>query len=75
MNEKYFTITKDSKENKYNVLFTFNKNNINYIIYTNNEEEILASRYKLENNNLILEPIETTQEWDMIDKELNEYYE
>lgn len=75
MNENYFTITTNNKENKYNVLFTFKKNNIDYIVYTNEQDEILASRYKLENNNLILEKIETEQEWDMIDKELSDHYE
>lgn len=56
-------------------LHTFKKNNINYIIYTDfetNEDEdieILASRFKIENDEMVLYPIENDLEWDLIDIE------
>lgn len=74
MNEKSFTIMKDGKSIKCNVLFFFTKNKENYIVYTDNTNEIFGSKYIIKDNNLILEPIEDNSIWDIIDKKLGEYY-
>ena len=75
MKENYFTIIKDDKKVKCNVLFTFNNNNINYIVYKDDTNQIFASRYIIENNTPILKPIENNSEWDIIDKEIGDRYE
>lgn len=60
-------------------LHAFARNNNNYIIYTdfetdqNSELNVLSSKYKIENNNLVLEPIETQEEWDLVDKVWKEH--
>lgn len=75
MNDNYFTIIKDNKKVKCNVLFTFNNNNINYIVYKDDTNQIFASRFIIENNIPILKPIENNSEWDIIDKEIGDRYE
>lgn len=58
-------------------VFKDDSNDINYIIYTDGtkdekgELEIYASRYVLENNNYILEAIESDYEWNLIDNVLD----
>lgn len=82
MDDLTFTIKGDNGETiKCDILFTFIENNKNYIIYTDNEldengdPEILAAIYTIdENNNLLLEDIETDAEWDMVDQKINERF-
>ena len=81
MNELTFTImSNDGQEIKCDILFTFEENNKNYIVYTDNEldedgyPEILASTYTLDGTSITLGEIETDEEWDMIDRKLDERY-
>lgn len=81
MNELTFTImSDDGQEIKCDILFTFEENNKNYIVYTDNEldedgyPEILASTYTLDGTSITLGEIETDEEWDMIDRKLDERY-
>lgn len=79
MEEGYFEVKNSNGEMVLcQTLHTFSKNNINYIIYTDfetnedDEIDILASRYKMVDNNMILEEIENDSEWELIDLEWNE---
>jgi len=79
MEDGYFEVKNNNGEMVLcQILHTFNKNNINYIIYTDfetdNEDNInvLASRYKIEDNQMILEEIKNDDEWELIDSEWNE---
>lgn len=80
MKEEYFEITNESGEKVLcQMLYAFENNNENYIIYTdfevdsNSELNVLSSKYKIENGNLILEPIKSQEEWDLIDKVWKEH--
>lgn len=77
-----FKIMDNGKEIDAKIILTFkdNSNDINYIVYTdgsidsNGEEEIYASRYKVNNGNYILEDIESSYEWDLVDNMLESKY-
>lgn len=70
-----FNINDNGKLVECDIMFTFrdDSNNINYIIYTDGtkdedgNDELLASRYVIEENNYILKDIENDYEWDLID--------
>ena len=76
-----FKIIEDNNEIICDIVMNFrdDNNDINYIVYTDGtkdsdgELEIYASRYIIENNNYILNPIENDYEWDLIDNML-EYW-
>lgn len=68
-----FKIVEDNKVINCKSIMTFNDSNngINYVVY--NEEgdsNIYASRYIIENDNIVLKPIENDYEWNMIDNML-----
>ena len=73
-----FKIIENGKEIECEILFTFSEKNTNYIVYTdgtkdeNDELEIYASRYILNNDQYFLEEIENDYEWDLIDKMIDE---
>ncbi len=80
MIDEYFNaIDSQGKEILCQKLLTFTNNNKNYIIYTdfefddNDEMNILASIYHMENKTLVLEPITSEEEWDLIDQKWEEY--
>lgn len=57
------------------VIGMFVHDNKNFIIYTDNnmvdnEKEVFASLYKLDGNNMILLPITSDSDWDLVDKYL-----
>lgn len=70
-----FKVIENGQEIECNILKAFkdDSNNINYLIYTdgtkdeNGNLEIYASRYDLEGNDFILNPIENNYEWNLID--------
>lgn len=78
-----FEIIQDSKKITCKTLFTFKDEakNINYIVYTDESKndddnlKIYASRYVLENNNIVLKEIENDSEWDMIDEMISIKFE
>ncbi|MDD4733928.1 MAG: DUF1292 domain-containing protein [Bacilli bacterium] len=81
MEDLSFTVKGDNGEEiKCDILFTFENDNKNYVVYTDNttDEEgelvILASLYTLEDDNIILEEIKTDAEWDLVDEKLEEKY-
>lgn len=68
-----FKIVEDEKViNCKSVLtFTDENNNINYIVYTEeNDDNIYASRYIVQKQDIILKPIENDSEWNLIDNML-----
>ena len=73
-----FKIIENGKEIECEIVMTFTdySNGINYIVYTDgtldNEEniEVYASRYFLENDSYVLNPIEYENEWNLIDNML-----
>lgn len=70
-----FSVIIDGKNVECNVIGVFNCDNKNFVIYTESDsvDEIYASFYELdENNNMILLPIEDSQDWDLVDKYLEE---
>lgn len=77
-----FKIIENDKEIKCDIVLTFrdDNNDINYIVYTdgtkdaNNELEIYASRYILENGEFILKDIESDYEWNLVDNMLDSKY-
>lgn len=60
----------NNNEIKLNIIKIFNTNNLNYVIYYDENDEIYASRFHVEKGNYVLDPIENENEWDLIDKEL-----
>lgn len=57
------------------VIGMFVHDNKNFIIYTDNnmvdnEKEVFASLYKLDGNNMLLLPITSDSDWDLVDKYL-----
>ena len=70
-----FKIIENGEEINCEVVMTFSdySNNINYIVYTdgtldsNNNLEVYASRYIVDNDSYILNPIEKEYEWNLID--------
>ena len=73
-----FKIYDNGKEVECEIIMTFKdeSNDINYIVYTDGTKdnegdlEIYASRFVLENNDFILQPIENDYEWNLIDNML-----
>lgn len=73
-----FKIIEDGKEITCNIVLTFrdDSNDINYVVYTDGTKdkygdfEIYASRYTMQNDNYILEEIENSYEWNLIDNML-----
>lgn len=59
---------------EYKIIKVLNPSNIlyDYIIYTNDNENIYASRYKIVNEKIELFPIEEEYEWNYLDKYLME---
>jgi len=77
-----FKIIEDGKEVVCDIVLTFRdeNNDVNYIVYTDgtkdedNELEIYASRYVMDNGNYVLKDIENDYEWDLIDNMLDAKY-
>lgn len=60
------------------IIFTFSNNNKNFIVYYDEEEDILASYYTLDKDNAIISPITDDSDFDLVDKEIEKrmkYYE
>jgi len=59
------------------IIGMFSREDKKFIIYTDNtviddEKEVLASLYKIEDNKMILLPIVNDADWDLVDKYLEE---
>ena len=73
-----FKILENGKELECSIITAFrdDNNGISYVVYTdgekdsNGEMEVYASRYVLEDNQYILNPIDSEKEWDFVDNML-----
>lgn len=55
------------------VLFTFNENNKNFIVYKDSDGDILASYYESYKDKIVVLPITDDNDYDIVDKKLNEW--
>ena len=75
MNDMTFKVKEDGVLHTYTIVnyFKNEKNNKDYVVYYEEDpNELYASGYEIENNELCLLPIETDEEWDYIDKVMEE---
>ena len=76
-------IDKDGKEIEFEILFTFesDETNKNYMVYTDNttdeegNKKVYASTFDPKEENPVLGPIETDEEWKVIENILNKLQE
>ena len=61
---------KNNKEINCQIIFTFEKDNKNFIVYYDEEKDILASYYKLEGEKAIIFPITDDKDYDLVDQEI-----
>lgn len=59
---------------KCELLFTFEKNNKNFIVYKDKEDDILASYYKKDGDKFIIMPITEEEDYDLVDIELEKWW-
>lgn len=69
--EKKFSVLENGITKEYEIVKLCKNNNINYIIYKDNDD-IYSSRYKSIDGKIMLEEILNDDEWDFIDKCLGE---
>ena len=60
----------DNKEIECELLFRFEKNNKNFIVYLDSDENILASYYEIRDDKLIISPINDEKDFDIVDEEI-----
>ena len=67
----------DNNNNKIEceILFTFNNSNKSFIVYRDKEDDILASYYKKEGENILIEPILDDTDYSLVDEELEKWWE
>ena len=76
-NKKLIVIDDSGKEIEMEIMFTFSENGKNYVVYFNPQDddedtELYVSCYDDEGN---LYPVETEEEWDMIDEVVGAFIE
>jgi len=64
----------NNKVIKCELLFTFEKNNKNFIVYMDSDDNILSSYYKNENGKFIIMPIDDEEDYDLVDAELEKWW-
>ena len=74
MDDMTFKVDEDGKEKEYKIVkYTKNpNNNKSYIIYHElNDSELYASSYHIQNGEVILDTIDSDEEWDYLDEIIN----
>lgn len=56
------------------LLFTFEKNNKQFIVYKDKDDDILSSYYKKDGDKLIIIPITDKTDYDIVDIELEKWW-
>lgn len=56
------------------LLFTFEKNNKQFIVYKDKDDDILSSYYKKDGDKLIIMPITDKTDYDIVDIELEKWW-
>ena len=74
MEDNKFTVEIDGKIIEYTIIkILLPKNSqFKYLVYTENGEDIYASRFKKDNDKIVLEDIEYQYEFDYIDKAMED---
>ncbi len=72
MKDNCFTVTENNQVKEFKIIKVFKYKKNNYIIYTDNDIDYYASRYSIVNDSIILDEIEYEEEWDYIDKVLEQ---
>ena len=65
---------KNNKKLECEILFTFKDNNKQFIVYMDNEEDILSSYYEINDDKIIITPIISDLDYDIVDKYLEEWW-
>lgn len=65
---------KNNKKLECEILFTFKDNSKQFIVYIDKEEDILSSYYEREDDKLIIRPIISDEDYDIVDKYLEEWW-
>ena len=63
--------TVDNEVFRCNILFTFFENNKNFIIFMDKDEEILATYYDIDDDKLLISPILSDEDFDIVDREIS----
>jgi len=64
----------NNQKKQYEVLFTFNHENKSFIVYKDEEDDILASYYKKENDKIFIAPITDDKDYDIVDKNIEKWW-
>ena len=56
---------------KCNILFTFFENNKNFIVFMDQDEEVLATYYDIDDDKLMISPIMSDEDFDIVDREID----
>lgn len=62
--------TVDNEVFKCNILFTFYENDKNFIVFMDQEEEILATYYDVDDDKLLISPILSDEDFNIVDREI-----
>ena len=62
--------TKDNNIFKCDILFTFYENNRDFIVFLDKDEDVLASYYSLDNDKILISPITSDTDFDIVDREI-----
>lgn len=72
----FIVVDNNGSNIEFDIIGLFSHEDKNFIIYTEKsseeEKEVYASLYKVENNKLNLFPILKSEDWDLVDKYLEE---
>lgn len=58
------------REYKCNFLFNFERDDKNFIVYSDNDDDILASFYEVSEGKIIISPIYDDNDFDIVDQEI-----
>ena len=63
--------TRDNEVFKCDILFTFYENEKNFIVFMDEDDEVLASYYDIEDDKLMISPILSDEDFDIVDREID----
>ena len=63
--------TRDNDVFKCDILFTFYENEKNFIVFMDEDDEVLASYYDIEDDKLLISPILSDEDFDIVDREID----
>ena len=61
---------KNNKKLNCEVLFTFSKDNKNFIVYNDQDDDVLASYFEINNDKTIIYPITNDADFDIVNEEI-----